>query len=138
MKYILWYIIMWILIYLYINNFEWINDYNIYINNLLVVLFETILILIVFILTRSKVISVSSLAIIEFIIHIFMYWVDIQIRLVALMYWFIFYLLWDKFKTKWLIIWMMFHLLWNIAADLNNAIMIFLWMILLTWLIIKE
>ena len=118
MKTIIWFLISWILIYLYTNNFTFIEKYNLITYTTLWVIFETIIILITYFFIRNKFIAVWSFSIIEYILYIIWDPSLILYRIITISFWIVFYLLWKHFWYKWLLFWIIYHLIWNITATL--------------------
>ena len=106
---------------------------NVILYNTLVSLYEWLLILVIYFITKNKLYAVLIFALVEFILYIIyadIWLIIIPLRILAIIFWLWIYSLWNKYWNKWYILWIVLHIIYNVSA---NAwyLYIDIWMLLL-------
>ena len=103
---------------------------NVILYNTLVSLYEWLLILVIYFITKNKLYSVLIFAIVEFILYcintdIVLYQI-ILLRMLPIIFWLWIYSLWDSYWNKWYLIWIIIHIIYNVSADTGYLFIVIL------------
>ena len=114
---------------------------NVILYNTLIALWEWLLILVIYFITKNKLYAVLIFAIVEFILYtintdMILYQI-ILLRILAIIFWLWIYSLWNNYSYKWYLIWILLHIIYNVSAD-TEYLSIVIWILWLSIYLILD
>lgn len=128
-------IILSIILVLMYSKYININLDNVILYNTLIAIWEWLLILVIYFITKNKLYAVLIFALVEFILYIIhadIWLIIIPLRMLAIIFWLWIYSLWDSYWNKWYILWIILHIIYNVLIDTEYLFVV----ISLIWLFI--
>ena len=103
---------------------------NVILYNTLVAIYEWLLILVIYFITKNKLYSVLIFAIVEFILYcinidMVLYQI-ILLRMLAIIFWLWIYSLWNNYWYKGYLIWILLHIIYNVSATTEYLFIVIL------------
>ena len=102
---------------------------NVILYNTLVSLYEWLLILVIYFITKNKLHAVLTFALVEFILYIIyadIWLIIIPLRMLAIIFWLWIYSLWDSYWNKWYIVWIVLHIIYNVLLNTEYLFIVIL------------
>ena len=93
---------------------------NIILYNTLIAIWEWLLILVIYLITKNKLHAVLTFALVEFILYIIysdIWLMIIPFRMLSIIFWLWIYSLWNKYWYRWYLVWIVLHIIYNVSAE---------------------
>lgn len=127
------------LVLLYYKYWSIIID-NIILYNILVAIYEWLLILVIYFITKKKLNAVLTFALVEFILYIIysdIWLIIVPLRMLSIIFWLWIYSLWNNYWYKWYLVWILLHIIYNVSVD-THYLFIVIWILLLSIYLILD
>lgn len=96
---------------------------NIILYNTLVALYEWLLILVIYLITKNKLHAVLTFALVEFILYIIysdIWLIIVPLRMLSIIFWLWIYSLWNKYWYRWYLLWIVLHIHYNVSVSTEH------------------
>ena len=127
-------IILSIMLVLLYSKYWSITVDNVILYNTLVAIYEWLLILVIYFITKKKLNAVLIFAIVEMILYtintdMILYQI-ILLRMLAIIFWLWIYSLWNNYWYRWYLAWILLHIIYNVSVE-THYLSIVIWILLL-------
>lgn len=116
-------IILSIMLVLMYCKYVYITVDNVILYNTLVALYEWLLILVIYLITKNKLHAVLTFVLVEFILYIIysnIWLIIVPLRMLSIIFWLLIYSLWDSYWNKWYILWIVLHIIYNVSVNTEH------------------